>query len=193
MIKFPAEMILAGAGDYALALKGNQKTLHRDVVAAFANLDPNAISPKDGCFTGDDGHGPSELRQYGLINDVAKLQEAHKWPGLQSIGMVRSFSSSDKATVERRFHLNSNTDDAERFATAVRGHWSIECLHWQLDVSMFNEDQSRVRKNHAPPNLATLRRLAVSLLSKDTEKLSAPKKVLRCMLNHEHIAKVLTL
>ena len=63
-------------------------------------------------------------------------------------------------TVERRYYLSSLPADIERFAKAVRGHWSIENqLHWVLDV-VFGEDQSRARTEQAAENLAALRRLA---------------------------------
>jgi hypothetical protein len=43
----------------------------------------------------------------------------------------------------------------------ARGHWGIENqLHWVLDVAMA-EDLSRNRKDHAPQNLALLRRFAL--------------------------------
>ena len=57
--------------------------------------------------------------------------------------------------------------DVERFAEAARDHWSVEnCLHWGLDIS-FREDDRRVRKGHAPENLAILRRFAISLIKRD--------------------------
>jgi predicted transposase YbfD/YdcC len=53
-------------------------------------------------------------------------------------------------------------------AKRIRQHWSIESqLHWVLDVT-FTEDASRIRKQHAPQISGVLRRLAVSILSRDT-------------------------
>jgi hypothetical protein len=40
-------------------------------------------------------------------------------------------------------------------------------LRWTLEV-IFAEDQSRVRKDYSPLNLAMLSRLAVSLVQQDT-------------------------
>jgi len=75
-----------------------------------------------------------------------------------------------KGTTARRYYLSSLTNDAARFARAVRGHWSVENqLHWVLDVN-FNEDQSRARSGHADENLATLRRWALNLIKADQQK-----------------------
>ena len=55
---------------------------------------------------------------------------------------------------------------AKQLAEAARKHWGIEnSLYWVLDVTM-NEDQSRIRKDHAPENMALLRRLALNLIKK---------------------------
>ena len=49
--------------------------------------------------------------------------------------------------------------------TAV-AHWMIENnLHWTLDV-VFNEDQSRVRKDHAGENMAIVRHIVINMLNK---------------------------
>jgi predicted transposase YbfD/YdcC len=51
-------------------------------------------------------------------------------------------------------------------ARAIRPHWSIENrLHWGLDV-VFDEDQSRIRKAHAPQNFAVLRHIALNAISR---------------------------
>lgn len=65
--------------------------------------------------------------------------------------------------------MSSLECDAPRLQKAVRAHWGIEnSLHWVLDVS-FDEDGCRIRKDHAARNMATLRRLALNLLRKDTQ------------------------
>ena len=53
---------------------------------------------------------------------------------------------------------------------AVRLHWGIENqLHWVLDMA-FGEDQSRIRKDNAPSNVAIIRHAALNMIRK------APKK-----------------
>jgi len=47
----------------------------------------------------------------------------------------------------------------------VRAHWAIEnTLHWTLDV-VFNEDNSTVRKDHAPQNMAIVRDVVLNILN----------------------------
>jgi len=54
-------------------------------------------------------------------------------------------------------------------------------LHWTLDV-VFNEDQSRVRKDNAPHNMAIVRHFALNMLNnakkgfKDTSVKALRKK-----------------
>jgi len=61
----------------------------------------------------------------------------------------------------------------------VRAHWGVENgLHWVLDVTM-NEDHSRNRKDHAPQNIALLRRLALNLAKLEGSKGSIKGKLKR--------------
>jgi predicted transposase YbfD/YdcC len=46
---------------------------------------------------------------------------------------------------------------------SVRGHWTVEALHWVRDV-VYAEDASRVRTGNAPRVMATLRNVSISLL-----------------------------
>ena len=75
----------------------------------------------------------------------------------------------------------------------MRGHWSIENkLHWQLDVS-FNEDQRRLRKDHAAENFSRLCRLALNLLKRDESvKIGIHGKRLKAGWDEPYLLRVLT-
>ena len=75
---------------------------------------------------------------------------------------------------------------------AVRAHWSIEnSLHWSLDVT-FREDQSRVRKDHGPQNMATLRQISHNLLKREPSlKVGIQGKRLQAGWREDYLLKVL--
>ena len=90
--------------------------------------------------------------------------------GLAQRGRSRARAQGPSPAPERRYYLSRLALDAPRFARAIRAHWGVEKqLHWVRDVP-FGEDQSRARSSHAAENLATLRRLALNLLKRDTTK-----------------------
>ena len=72
-----------------------------------------------------------------------------------------------KTSVETRYFITSWRASARNCLRHIREHWQIENgLHWVLDIA-FREDESRVRKDHAPHNLATLRHIALNLLKQE--------------------------
>jgi predicted transposase YbfD/YdcC len=167
-----AEQIIERGGDYVLSLKGNQPNLHQDVVQLFdwaMKTDFENI-PHEFHRTVNDGHGRIEIRRHWLLGSVEHLDGASRWAGLKRVGMVESERriKGQEASFERRYYLLSSERGAESFAHAVRAHWGIENqVHWVLDVA-FREDDCRIRKDHAPENLALIRHLALNLLRRDS-------------------------
>jgi predicted transposase YbfD/YdcC len=188
--KATAEAIVERGGDYCLALKGNQPALFTDV--ALLLDDPDAL-PGDVATTTDGDHGRIETRRAEIVDDVAWIAETHGFPGLQAIGKVTATREADgKSTTAARYYLLSKPLSAARFAEVVRAHWQIEnCLHWVLDVVM-DEDQARARKDHAPENLARLRRFALNLLRANTDKGSTRGKFKRAGWDDAFLLKILT-
>ena len=184
-----ARKIIDQGGDYALALKGNQATLHADV-SRFLE-DPKAetiISHR----TVDGDHGRIETRLCVVATDIGWLQEDHQWPGLQAIGKVtRSRETNAKTTVETAYYLLSAPLSPERFGEVVRAHWGIENrLHWVLDVIM-NEDQARNRLDNGPENLAILRHIALNVITAEKSKISKRRKFNRAAWNNAFLAKLI--
>ena len=79
--------------------------------------------------------------------------------------IVEKQIKGEKVTEDRRFFISSLPADAQLISKSVRAHWSVEnSLHWTLDV-VFNEDQSRVRKDNAPENMAMMRHVTLNMLN----------------------------
>ena len=118
------------------------------------------------------GHGRIETRRCWSISDREQLDyiDDHKlWEGLRSVIKVSSQREvGDQVSVETRYYISSLRGSARKLLEATRTHWGIENrLHWVLDVA-FDEDRSRVRKDHAPQNLAIIRHIALNLLKQET-------------------------
>ena len=140
-----AETVTQAGGDYVLALKRNQETLHEDV--ALWLDDPGNVENCETYQNVDAGHGRLETRKALISHDVAWLDERHHWPGLRAIGkVVATREVGDKTSCQTRYFLISAPLSPERFLSITRAHWSIEnSLHWVLDVSM-NEDAAAQQK-----------------------------------------------
>ncbi len=183
-----AQQVIDQGGDYVLALKGNQGTLHDDV-RRFLDDPETALATAS--ETGK-GHGRIEVRTAYLSADIAWLQDNHAWPGLQAIGKItRSRETDGKTSSETAYYLLSQKLAPERFNALARSHWSIENqLHWTLDVIM-DEDQARNRKDHGPENLALLRKLALNLAKLEPSKGSMRGKLKQAGWNNDFLATIL--
>ena len=188
-----AEKIVSQGNDYVLPAKGNQKALLEEVQDGLksAEFDPTSKLNKQ---VVEKGHGRIDTRTYFVLPGQ-NLDASQDWKGLQSIGMAITESArSGKVTKEVRFYIASFRPDVERFAKAVRGHWAVENgLHWTLDVT-FREDESRVRKDHAPRNFSLIRKLALNLLRADkTVRKSITQKMIKASVDpayHETLLRV---
>jgi predicted transposase YbfD/YdcC len=204
-----ARQVVAQGGDYVLAVKGNQGALSEDVRLFLDEQRGRGFrdTPHATYRTFDAEHGRQETRRYWLTGEVEWLAERHgkpgepRWVGLASIGMVesrrRNGGPGTPVTVEYRYYISSLSAEepgaGERFGDAVRGHWGIENgLHWVLDMS-FREDESRIRRDHAPANMATLRHLALNLLRREkTAKVGVRAKRLKAGWDERYLARLLT-
>jgi predicted transposase YbfD/YdcC len=193
-----ARQIVAGGGDYVLALKGNQPALHADVEELFvaALQDDFAAVEHRAQHTHETGHGRTEERHYYVVPVPPELAARHAgFAGLRTLGMVygeRHVGGAEPAGATR-FYISSLGLKVKAFAQAVRGHWSVENeLHWGLDVS-FREDESRVRKDHGPENLGLVRRIALSLLKNapNPRKVGVATRRKRAGWNDDYMVEVL--
>ncbi len=157
-----AETVTGKGGNYVLALKGNQETLHDDVRIQLE--DPENAERMLFFRDVDKDHGRIEIREATVCHDVDGLQDLHHWPGLRAVGKVTATREiRGERSTETRYFLLSERLGPERFLKTVRSHWAVEnSLHWVLDVTM-DEDRQRNRTDSGPENLALMRRLALNV------------------------------
>ena len=188
-----AKEIQEADAEYVLALKGNQEAAHREVKSYLDDAILQAAEELVFTQTVEKGHGRIETRRYWQSERLDWFEDRVLWEGLRSIGVVESVREmKGQIQTERRYFLSSLPLNVERFAHAVRLHWGVENqLHWVLDVQ-FGEDQCRVRTGHADANLATLRRLALNLLKRETTKKRGIRgKQKNAGWNHQYLLRLL--
>jgi predicted transposase YbfD/YdcC len=191
-----AQKILDRGGQYVLAVKANQETLHEDVRLFLDDAIARGFCDiQHDCYQQTEkGHGRIETRRCWTTGQTDWLRQRHDWPGLHSIAVVDCCRQvADKVSTQRRYFISSLPGQtAQRIATAVRNHWCVENeLHWSLDVC-FGEDQSRVRMGHATENLSRVRRLALTLLKQEkTAKVGIKAKRLMAGWNEKYLLRVL--
>ena len=208
-----AKLIIKKKADYILALKGNQKKLHKQVEDWFKEAKNNNFTGIEYSYHSqvEAGHHRIEKRQHGdwicpltrgiprrqiysvPISLLPALHNQNKWQGLKTVIMVISERMLwNKTTKEVRFYISSMESNAKVLSQGIREHWGIEnSLHWSLDIT-FLEDKSRIRKDNAPKNFALLRKLSLNLLNQEkTSKASNKMSRYRAAMDNEYLLKIL--
>ena len=176
-----AEKIRQKRADYVLALKKNQYTLYEDVKEYFSNEEFLEKMRENGGYkkTQEKAHGQIETREYYQTEDIKWLSQKKNWKGLKSIVMEKKrIEKAGKTTYEYRYFISSLKTDIKEAGRAVRGHWSIESMHWHLDVT-FREDANTTIDKMAAQNLNIIRKWSLSILKPaelSRHKLSMRKK-----------------
>jgi len=191
--KAVARTIIEQGADYVLTLKANHGLLYEAVQRFFARAQQRQFAdvPHGYYHTLDGNHGRGEERRYWLVSGLRWLTAKQEWAGLRRLGMVeRQRTGTGKTTVEGHYYLSSLAGSGQQFGEAVRTHWSVENGgHWMLDVA-FQEDQSRLRREHAAENIAVLRHLALSLLRQEATCANSIKvKPLKAALDEDYLAR----
>lgn len=177
-----AKTIIEGGGDYLLAVKDNQPTLHADLQATFAEasderqrtVDEQPRPELEVHEEVDKGHGRVETRTVRLCRDLAWLTSAESWAGLSFVIQVireRTDLSTGKTSRVAAFYIGSDESaTAASAGAAARRHWGIENqLHWVLDLA-FREDEARHRAKNTAQNMTTLRHFALNIVKSDRRR-----------------------
>lgn len=170
-----ASAVRKRGADYVLAIKGNRGPLFAAVTQQFARSGKR----RSALQIDRSSHDRSETRRATVMR-ITSL--TNRFPDVAAVGRItlrRRLGGKKADPILVRHYLLSKCISPTRLLQVTRSHWSIENqLHWVLDVH-FAEDTNRARKDNAPENLATLRRLALNILRAHPDRKSIRLKIRR--------------
>ena len=127
----------------------------------------------------------STVRAHGRID--TRVVEVVSFAGLDfpyarqvaRITRHRTMKASGKRSRETVYvitDLPSGQADPQRIGELVRAEWGIENkIHYVRDVT-FGEDASRIRTNHGPQNMATLRSVSMNFLRREGSSIADARR-----------------
>lgn len=189
-----ADQIREQGGHYVLGVKDNQPTLHDDLRGFFEqalNEDFQDVQHQEYTAT-ETAHGRTTTRTYHALELPQDHRQRGKWRDLRTVIFVTTRVKRDEQeTWESRCYISDLAPRARSLGTAIRQHWGIENgQHWVLDVA-FQEDTARQRDRRGAVNLASVRRLVLSLLRQDKQlRLGAVTKRMACALDPRYLLQV---
>ena len=159
--KNAARLVISKGGHYILGVKHNQPKLGDAAVEAGNSIDIDRPEFE----TEHRGHGRIDRHRAWSVPVPATTSFPH---ASRFVVVERESSTLDdvRVSIETRFYVTDLTEahaSVEHLLRLVRGHWSIESLHWVRD-NTFDEDRSQVRTGTVPRVLATLRNLAIGII-----------------------------
>lgn len=144
---------------------GLQEVLNTTLLKAMDNEDPKLRR----CQSGETTRRRAEIREVVVLPAPNHCSVLAGWEGIKTIGLIyRSREINGQVQESSETFISSLAPKVRDHAKRIREHWGIENKqHWILDVT-FSEDSSRIRKRSSPEISSVFRRLALSILQRDT-------------------------
>ena len=157
------DTIRRNRGDFLIELKANQRSLRYGVEDSL-----KALTPAHSYTVGPElGHGRIETRIYRIYDGLEIIADKQKWGGNMTIVEYEARTvrkSTGVRTSEKRLYVSSLATDIPTLGHFVRSHWSIESMHWGLDVNLL-QDSIRRKSHRGARNLDTIQRIVFSVFS----------------------------
>ena len=191
--KKTAKAIIGKKADYLLNVKDNQPNLKKDIEDYVQ--DEGLRAGMERLSKTEKNRERIEKRTAYTTSEVSWLDGRAEWAGLRCIGAVHTEIESKKGkTEEWHYYISSRKLSAEELLHHARMEWSVETMHWLLDVH-FGEDFCRVEDRDIQENLNMLRKLAINVIKQYKEgtgsKRAISKIMLDCLLDPYFILKLL--
>ena len=185
--KKSAEIVVNAGADYLFVVKDNEPTLRANIELFIQNENVPSHS------TLEKNGGRIEKRTAYSTSEIDWLEGRKDWINLSSIGAIhRQFEKAGKKSNEWHFYISSETLTPRELLHHARMEWSVESMHWLLDVH-FQEDKTRVWDMNVQKLLNIGRKIALNMarLFKDnncTTRTALSDLFKRNLFDTEHLA-----
>lgn len=190
--KETADAIINQGGDYVLCSKDNHKALRKDIEDFVQDNALNKTMEK--ASTKEKNRERVEKRTAFVSHDIEWLTKDHKWNSLKCIGAIHTeFESKSEKTSQWHYYISSKLLTPEELLKHVRCEWSVESMHWLLDVH-FREDYCRILDENLQKNMNMFRKMVINLLRTYKNKTNSKKPfsniMLDCLIDQSHILDI---
>ena len=174
-----AKQIIEYKANWLFGLKGNQGTFHNQIQDLFTNWIkkwPDAFHVERHVTPSDKKSGRIDWRVVTVVyldtaDCLSWLTKAADWAGIKSVVMVERHVEEHmvkgvlkEAFCDTRYYITSLDLGPAALADIVTGHWKVEVVHNQLDVSL-REDKCSVNRGKAGESLSALRKLGLNIFN----------------------------
>ena len=192
--KETAKTIIKAKGDYLLCVKDNQLNLKKDIEDYIQ--DEILQKTMDITVKTEKNRERKEKRTAYITNDIKWLENRKDWAGLICICAIHTeIESKKRKTSEWHYYITSKDLTSEELLYHARNEWSVEVIHWILDVH-FEEDFCCIEDKNIQQNLNMLRKLALNIIKQYKltidSKRAISKIMFDCLLDCAVLLKVIS-
>ena len=192
--KETAEIIIKQKANYLLCVKDNHPNLKKDIEDYVQD---NSIRSMMQTFTKTEkNRGRIETRTAFVTTDIDWLEQKKEWKSLKCIGAIHSEITTKKGTSsEWHYYLSSCELSAEQLLHHARMEWSVESMHWLLDVH-FEEDWCRIESKDVQQSLNMFKKAAINLIknfkNRNNSKTAISNIIFECLMDSQTILRVIS-
>lgn len=191
--KETARLIITKKADYLLSVKENQPTLKSEIEAYVQDAALQKAMDKHSVI--EKKSGRIERRTAFSSCDIDWLYGKEDWDSLLCIGAINTqFETKKGKSNEWHYYISSRQLTAKELLKHARLEWSVETMHWLLDVH-FSEDYCRIEDMDVQQNLNMVRKIVLNSIRRHKEhtgsKRAFSKIMFDCLMEPQKIVSLL--
>jgi predicted transposase YbfD/YdcC len=191
--KNTAAAVIEKEADYLLCVKDNHPTMKEEIEDYVQNK--SLRDKMDTAETNEKSRNRIEKRTAYTTFDVDWFEDKNEWKNLACFGAVNtSFATKDGVSDEWHYYISSKKLTAEELLKHARAEWSVETMHWLLDVR-FGEDFCRIQDDNIQTNLNIIRKIVINSIriykTKTKSKRAFSNLMLDCLIDPAFIFRIL--